>query len=341
MAKKSSNTDGNPWHDEATGEFTEADGGSSKKGKSAKGKGKVKGSTKFQKKPALKVKEGFSLADMFAKLQDINSGISVGPLNTAEEVEQNIEKFFSKQVIGHLDRLFGKSDSYNKWQFHPKSNQRVSLALFTCVLGKYRYPDNHAHLLKPADFDKLALDTQNYTKVYRGFSSEGEKRNNIMKGYLTADINNIDVYGNGCYGTNVYTTTDYEYALGYADYSSSKVLTCLVDRNARKVLTNDLSKEMHKIQDDGHSEYDSNGNYKGWVSNERPLMTSMKQKLEAHLINNGIDPERAKEMAEGFKENLQGDVSLMAILLGYDYQISEGGKRQRNILNLKKWYIRG
>lgn len=336
MAKKSSNTDGNPWHDEATGEFTEADGGSSKKGKSAKGKGKVKGSTKFQKKPALKVKEGFSLADMFAKLQDINSGINVGPLNTAEELEDNIEKFFSQQVINHLNRVWGSSKSYcaDKWQFNPPGNDHMNLAIFTCLLGKYRYPDNHAHLLKPADFDKLAADTENYTKVYRGFTSTGERRKEIMKTYLTADINNLTIYGaNTCYGTNVYTSTKYEYSLNnYANGDPARVLHCVVDRNARKILDENLMKEVRKIQDD----YDYNkGNYV-----EKPLMTSLKTKLESHLINNGINPERAHEMAEGFKENLQQDRSLMAVLLGYDYQISAGGQ-QRNILNLKKWYIRG
>ena len=335
MAKKSSNTDGNPWHDEATGEFTEADGGSSKKGKSAKGKGKVKGSTKFQKKPALKVKEGFSLADMFAKLQDINSGISVGPLNTAEEVEQNIEKFFSKQVIGHLDRLWGtnKSGWGEKWQFNPKAHPDVNLALFTCVLGKYRYPDNHAHLLSPTDFAKLEADTEHFRKVYRGFKSEGEQRKNIIKSYITADINNIDIYGNGCYGTNIYTSTSYNYSLGYADYKAEKVLHCLVDRDARKVRSEDLSKEMSKVQDD----YDWNTS----KYTKKPLAISMKNKLEAHFINNGIAPDRATEMADGFISNLQHDISLMAILLGYDYQISERHDSQRNILNLKKWYIRG
>jgi len=297
-------------------------------------KKKASASTAKKKAPfRKKVQVDLSKLDsMFAKLQDLNQAISVGPLSTAEELEQNIEKLFSKKVIGHIDRLYGKGNEYEKGIFHPESNPNMNLNLFTCVLGKYRYPDNHARFIPEDEFNKLAADKEHYTMVFRGFTSEGEKRRKILKGYGTIDIDNIDIYGNGVYGTNVYTSTTYEYSLRhYAGGNPNKVLHCLVDRNARKVFTGDLQRECNqKLK----SHYD----YNLHKEVETPLMTSIKTKFEQHLINNGIEQTRAHSMAKDFGKSLENDVSLFAVLLGYDYQVSESGN-QRNILNLNKWII--
>lgn len=294
-----------------------------------KGKKKVA----FKKKAAPTLKSGDALAQMFAKLQDISQGINVPLLNSPEEVEQNIEKFFSKQVIGHLDRLYGKAGGWcSADQFHPKSNPNVDLNLFTCVFGKYRYKDNHAHLISQEDYNKMAADTTHYRKVYRGFTSEGEKRANIIKSYITPDINNIDIYGNGVYGTNVYTSTDYSYSYNsYAGRQDSKVLYCLVDRTANKIETGKL-RTMRDRSFTRHYDYNTGKSIKP------PLRISLENKIENHLIANGIEAERAKNMAKDFGETLERDESLLAILLGYDYQVSSSGQ-QRNILNLDKWYI--
>ena len=284
------------------------------------------------KKRAPKVDES-KLDSMFAKLMDLNQSISVGPLEKAEDIEQNIDKLFNKRAIEHIDRLFGKANSYCPYIFHPKSNEWVDLNLFTCILGKYRYPDNHAHFIPNDQFEKMAADKEHYTLCYRGFSSEGEKRKSILKGYGTADIDNLDIYGNGVYGTNIYTSTSFDYSKrGYAGNDANKVLHCLVDRTARKVKTEDLRREFESKL---HSSY----NYSTGKTEEKPLMTSLIKKFESHLINNGIEAGRANKMADGFKRALENDISLFAILLGYDYQISSGGS-QRNILNLSKWYIK-
>lgn len=289
-------------------------------------KGKAK--SKFKRvKPSLKSEDALAL--MFAQLQDINQGINVPLLSSAQDIEQNIEKFFSKQVIGHISREWDNGKGY----IHPKSHPNVSINMFTCVFGKYRYKDNHAHLISFEEFNKMAADTTNYRKVYRGFSSTGERRANILKSYLTADLNNLDIYGNGVYGTNVYTSTDYNYSLAwYAGNDDSKVLYCLVDRNANKIEETKLKSIQQqffkgRIWDDNTYEYKDN-----------PLMVSIKKKVAAHLINNGIDQDKAQKMSNKFADTLQNDESLLAILLGYDYQVSSRGQ-QRNILNLDKWYI--
>ena len=265
---------------------------------------------KFAKKPkkvtpTIKVEGG--LEALLAQLQDLNQGISVGPLTTVEEIDQNIEKFWSKKVIEHVDRLFGNATGYcGDGQFHPKSNPNVNLNLFTCVFGKYRYPDNHAHLVTKEEYDRLSQDTSRWEKVYRGFTSIGPKRKNIMKGYLTADINNIDIYGNGVFGTNVYTSTDYGYS--YRDYASrddKRVLYCLVDKQARIIDAHTLSSLMrNKLSKDY--------NYVTQKYEEKPLAKSIRNKVYQHLMNNGMEDNRADDIANAFVAQLGSDMSLLA-----------------------------
>lgn len=335
MAIISDNTKGNRLHDEKTGEFLEKNAAGNAKSKNAKGKKTGKGKFVKKPKPVVKTISETSAFDFAAAIRDLNQPISVGPLNSVEEVSDNIDKLFSKQVINHIDKLYGLTEGERwtePWQFHPKANPKVNLNLFTCVLGKYRFPDNHAKMMNEVDFNRLAQDTEKYTRVYRGISSTGDKRAAIIKSYITADINNLDIYGNGCYGTNIYTTLDESYAYSYADYDRTKIIYGLVDKDARVVRSSSLSQNMSKIRD----------TWDGSIGKSRksPLMETMKQKLVNHLQSNGIETSRAQEIGDGFEEALKSDISLMAILLGYDYQISDNG-RQRNILNLKKWIIKG
>ena len=268
---------------------------------------------KKKSKPQPTEKAENSLAAMLARLQDLNSGIQVGPLNSVKEVEANIDKFFSKQVTSHLDRLVGKSTGCSSYQFHPASNPYVCLNIFTCVFGKYRYPDNHAHLISKEEYDKMALDRSRFELVYRGISSQGEKRQKILESYGTADINNLDIYGNGMFGTNVYTTTSLSYARSYGT-----PMYGLVDRNARTIDSDVLARMQYGIDN-----LDKN---------------KMISRISAKMQQYGLSPERADSIANYFMKSLRGDESLLAILLGYDYQTSDG--HQRNMLNLNKWYIR-
>ena len=284
--------------------------------KKATTKGKKKAT--FKKKAAPTLKSSDALAQMFAKLQDINQSINVPPLSTVKELEDNIEKFFSKQIINHIDSLDGKAQDCSAYQFHPKSNPRVCLNIYTCVFGKYRYPDNHAHYVDDATYQKMAADVNNYSKVYRGISSLGQKRKDILDSYVSNDINNLDIYGNGCYGTNVYTTLSPEYARSYGT-----PIYGLVDKNARSIFSNTLENMQSSLD-----------------------TTTIVQKVEAHLINQGLEQNRANQIARHFGQALKNDISLLAILLGYDYQYGDGAyasaknHHQRNILNLSKWYIR-
>ena len=257
-----------------------------------------------------------ALEDFMSELEDLNQMSSIPPLNSLQEVEDNIEQFFSKRVVDQLDRLVNRSANCQPFQFHPKANPWVNLNIYTCVFGKYRYQDNHATYISQSEYLKMARDTANFAKVYRGITSQGARRQSILDSYATMDIDNLDIYGNGMYGTNVYTTLSIQYARSYGT-----PIMGLVDKNARSIESDDL----HAIR----SGFD---------------FTNMEKRVVTHLQGMGLTPERSGEIAHYFVSAVKNDISLVAILLGYDYQYGDGSyngypNHQRNILNLKKWYI--
>lgn len=323
MATKSNNTQGNPWHDE-DGKFT------------SEGDGSVKNET--LESPGLKLKAGVSLDqlnknnlvlkgnlklkgdkkfdDIVSRLNDINQVSNIPKLSSASDIEQHIEEFFSKEVTQKIDSMYGNSQGCASYQFHPKANPRVSLNLFTCVLGKYRYKDNHAHMVNVEEQNQLRRNPNfNLTAIYRGITSTGEKRRNILKSYVTMDLNNLDIYGNGMYGTNVYTTVDYNYAYGYAG-SPDNVIKGYLNTKGAYSLTDG---QLYNI---GNSLSENN----------------IRDKVKNKLLQNGLPDDRATRISKSFAKSVTSDISLVAILLGVDFQVSE--QHQRNILNLSRWYIR-
>ncbi len=214
MATKSSNTQGNPYHDEATGEFTSKDGQSASAKNENDLSGEVKpvsGGIKLKAgvdlsnltAPKAKFKDASSLNSMIERLNDLNQVSNIPRLQSARDIENNIEQYFSKQVTDKLNEMYGKNSDCASYQFHPKSNPWISLNLFTCVLGKYRYKDNHAHLVTREEFDKIMsindfniLMNQNrswgsstngivheFQPIFRGITSRGQKRLDILNSY--------------------------------------------------------------------------------------------------------------------------------------------------------------
>ncbi len=321
----------------AGGQFVSADDASSQQAQAqttataAKKKAPVKKKAAAKKKatgqgPRVKKKDeeyealakafGSKFGVFMEKLNDFSQSSEVGFLSTPQEITGNIGKILSKNVVSHIDRLYGQSTNCSSYQFHPKSNPHVNLNIFTCVLGKYRFKSNHAHFVDAQEYDKMQYDPR-YEKVYRGITSTGEKRRNILNGYTTYDINNVDIYGNGIFGTNVYTTTRYTYASGYA-YGDSGIIYGLVAKDAKTCDSVSLNSEKSTFI--------------------RRYGDEMKSAVKKAFENGGVDSDRAQRIADSFVKSVQTDVSLYALIKGYDYQISDG--HQRNILNLNKWYIR-
>ena len=334
MATKSSNTQGNPYHDEE-GKFTSAND-SGEKFQKIESKIKLKDNVDLGgfKKPSLKMKGGMNLQDLVDRLNDLNQVAEIPHLRSARDIENNIEQFFSKQVSDKLNEMYGMTAGCASYQFHPKANSNVSLNLFTCVLGKYRYKDNHAHLVNKDEFDKILsindfnilmnkfsgygyssrvdlAQVNDFQPVFRGITSYGQKRQDILNSYGTMDLNNYDIYGNGMYGTNIYTTVNINYAKSYG----TPIQGILDGRNAFYMNERQIRSIQSNINDSG-----------------------MQDKIKNKLLQNGLSENRSTRIANSFVKSMHSDMSLVAILLGLDFQICDN--HQRNILNLNRWYIR-
>ena len=334
MATRSSNTKGNQYHDEE-GKFTSPNDTGDKIEK-IESKVKLKEGIDLNafKKPSIKMKQGTNLQGLIDRLNDLNQVANIPQLRSARDIESNIENYFSKQVSDKLNEMYGMSSNCASYQFHPKANQNVDLNLFTCVLGKYRYKDNHAHLLSQEDFDKLlspndfnilmnqfsgygyygsanAGTIKDLQPIFRGITSSGEKRQNILKSYGTMDLNNYDIYGNGMYGTNIYTTVNINYARSYGQ----PMYGILDTRGAYYMTENQIRTIQSNID-----------------------VTSLGQRVEQKLLRNGLTQDRANRIANSFIKAIKTDMSLVSVLLGLDFQVCD--RHQRNILNLNRWYIR-
>lgn len=315
MATKSSNLKGNPYHDENDGRFTSPNEGNAKEQNNNISNG-------IQLKPGvnlggLKLKEGKTIESLAERLKDLNQTSNVPKLTTARDIESHITEFFSKQVIGKIDELYGKSTDCASYQFHPKSNPHMTLEIFPNVLGKYRYKDNHAKIVSAEEFDKLK-QTWNGDKIFRGISSNGLKAQNIVNSYGIIDLNNFDYYcpnGGNVYGSNIYTTVSRSYALSYSGYKGTLIEGLLDSQNSWSMTYNQVKMIMSKI-------------------NQNQVLSDVSN----HLEKNGLDSQRAQRIANSFSKAIKSDPGIVAILMGLDYYIADN--HQRNLFNLSKWIIR-
>ena len=320
MAKKSSNTQGNPYHDESTGEFTSADGASGSRVEEAP-KIKIKSgvdlsSIKINK--GIKLKEGQSFQGLQERLADLNQSINVPKLTSARDIESHITEFFSKQVISKINELYASTSDCASYQFHPKSNPHMILEIFPNVLGKYRYKDNHAKVVSAQEFNQLAMSMLGSERIWRGITSSGEKARGIVGSYGRVDLNNFDYYcpnGGNCYGSNIYTTVDRSYAKGYTGYGGTLIEGILDSRNS------------------WHMDYNSVLRIQGNID-QNTIFNS----LSVHLEKSGLDQARAQRIAKSFSNAIKQDPGVVAILMGLDYYIAAG--HQRNLFNLSKWIIK-
>ena len=320
MATKSNNTQGNPYHDEE-GKFTTPGDTGTKSPELQQS-----GSLKLQLKPGvdltkirtgLKIKSGQTFEGLADRLKDLNKSSDVPKLTSARDIESHITEFFSKQVIGKIDALYGSSSDCASYQFHPKSNPCMTLEIFPNVLGKYRYKDNHAKMVSANDFYNLARTMSRREMIYRGISSRGEKARNILKSYARIDLNNFDYYcpnGGNCYGSNVYTTVQRSYAASYA-WGGTMIEGILDTKNAWSMSYDAVCRVQSSI-------------------NTSAIQTS----VATHLQQNGLSPDRAQRIAKAFSNAISQDPGLVAILMGLDYYVADG--HQRNLFNLSKWIIK-
>lgn len=325
MVTKSDNEIGNPYHDDE-GKFTSANETGEKSsqeqepvlGIKLKAGADLSKLSKKDEQPKIKIKEGSSLNDLFARLNDLNQCANVPKLFSATDIENHIEEYFSKQVCDKIVELYGNSPNCRSYQFRPKGNPNKVLEIFPNVLAKYRFKDNHAHYIDENEYIKLSNNSE-YLKIYRGFSSTGAKATNIIDGYVNPSLDSFDLLcpneGNA-HGSNIYTSYSPSVARNYAGGYGTIIYGVLNQHNAYVLPESTLKIVQRKLN-----------------------INSIENKVEQKLLSSGVDDAKSKRISHSFALALSRDVGLVAILLGADYFEAADGQMQKNILNASRWYI--
>ena len=326
MATKSSNTKGNPYHDENTGEFTSSESSSGKKeelnspafqqptGEETKKSFKLKTDVSLDDakkslienntKKTFKLKGNASLDDARQQLARHNQIASIPFLSSANDVEQHLEEFFPKEIVENIDSYFGKySVPYKFFNLRTDPNQRCGCNIFAAFIGKKRWKDNCIKIIDSNEYFKLSSN-RNFQLLYRGLNTRTDDEfNTIADSYSSKE--NLTIYGSvggTCYGIAVYASSSQYEARGYAGGNSRHVMNLVLNKNAKTMSYRNIC----RIRDD--LQYRKN---------------SIIPKVEKIFLDNGIEPSRAKQMAASFGISL-GDEGFVAMLCGVEWYTDSG-----------------
>lgn len=301
MATKSTNTQGNPYHDEATGEFTSADGSSSKGGESQQDIKTDLSQPNTNPAPTVKsfkFKFKGNVAEIRKDLQQSKQVSSIPFLRSARDIEEHLEEFLPAEVVRNIDSKFGKFKcTYKYYNLRTDPEQRCGVNIFVACIGKKRWANNFLRLIDYNEYQKLSRNP-NFQILWRGLKGDDAQFETIANSYSSKE--NEMIYGSvggTCYGIAVYTSNDRSDAVGYADYNQRHIMDLVLNKNARTMDYNTIC----RIRDD----FNDN-------------KSSIVQRVEKIFINNGIEPSRAKTMATSFGYTMN-DEGFVAMLCGVEW----------------------
>lgn len=295
MATKSNNTQGNPYHDEATGEFTSADGQSSGKVASEQTNATV------EQKPAVKsfkFKLKTSVDSLRAGLDKNHAVSSIPLLSSARDIEEHLEEFFPADVVKNIDSKFGKFNiPYKYFNLRTDPQQRCGVNIFAACIGKKRWSNNFLKLIDYNEYSKL-LRNPSCTALYRGLQGNDTAFETIANSYSSKE--NEMIYGSvggTCYGIAVYASNYRSEAVSYAGGNARHVMDLILNKGARTMDYNTIC----RIRND-------------FSKNKSSIL----QRVEKIFLDNGIEPTRAKTMATSFGYTMD-DEGFIAMLCGIEW----------------------
>ena len=292
MATKSTNTQGNPYHDEATGEFTSADGASSKEAA-------IQPNGQTAQKPKLRFKLNANVQDIRDNLSRSKQVSSIPMLWSARDIDDRIEEFLPESVVKSVDSYFGKfSTPYKYFNLRTDPDQHCGVNIFAACIGKKRWANNYMKLIDQAEYDRLTANGR-FRKLWRGLTGKSHEHCVLIADSYSS-VENEMIYGSTggtCYGIAVYASSYYNTAKGYANSRPENVMTLALDTGGRTM----PYRSICKIRDDLASRKDS-----------------IVQRVEKVFLNNGIEPSRAANMARSFGITL-GDEGFVAMLCGVEW----------------------
>lgn len=309
MATKSDNKKGNPYHDEATGEFTSADdsgsgSGSKNEPNSTPPELEQTTSTPPNSSPiptptkTLKLKFKGNVESARENLRQSKQVSSIPFLQSAKDIEEHLEDYFTKEVIDNIDSKFGKFIyDYKFYNLRTDPDQRCGVNIFAACIGKKRWANNYLKIIDKSEYDKLLINP-NYQPLYRGLRGDDTMFETIANSYSSKE--NEMIYGSvggTCYGIAVYASTRRGEAISYAGNNEKHVMHLVLDKNARTMNYNKLLNIRNELN-----------------RNKGAIV----QKVENLFLNHGIEPSRAKTMANSFGITMN-DEGFVAMLCGVEW----------------------
>lgn len=308
MATKSGNTKGNPYHDEASGEFTSADdsGLKAKQENSKIGESQQEmkadlsqpNTDPSQKVKLFKLKLKGNVEDIRKKLLQSKQVSSIPLLRSARDIEEHLEEFFTDEVVKNIDSKFGKSSvPYKFYNSRTDPEERCGVNIFAACIGKKRWPNNYLNLIDYNEYQKLA-NNPSYEKLWRGLRGDDTQFETIANSYSSKE--NEMIYGSvggTAYGIAVYASSNWSEAHAYAAYNSRHIMDLILNKNAKTMNYNALC----RIRDD--------------LINNRD---SIVQKVEQIFLKHGVEPAKANTMAKSFGITIN-DEGFIAMLCGVEW----------------------
>ena len=307
MSIKSSNTKGNPYHDEATGEFTSADSSNSKTESNINGPtptitpNNLSPNNSPNNPPTLKFKFKLkaNVDEIRENLKESNQVSSIPFLTSARDIEEHLEEFFTPSIIKNIDSKFGKFKiEYKYFNLRTDPEQRCGVNIFAACIGKKRWNNNYLKLIDTNEYLKL-LGTRGFTSLHRGIKSgDDETFKTIADSYSSKE--NEMIYGSvggTCYGIAVYASNIENEAVAYANYNKKHVMNLVLDKKGKTMSYGKIC----QIRDD-------------FYRNKRSIV----QKVEDIFVKNGIESSRAKKMATSFGYTMD-DEGFIAMLCGVEW----------------------
>lgn len=319
MATKSTNTQGNPYHDESTGEFTSADGVGTKESDIDAKNNLSQQNTPSPSVKSFKFKFKGNIDEIKNDLHKSHQVASIPFLMSSRDIEEHLEEFFPPEIVKSIDSQFGMfSVPYKYFNLRTDPKQRCGVNIFHACIGKKRWKNNYIRLIDKSQYDSLS-GQYGFLKVYRGLTSDTfEDCKTIADSYSSKE--NEMIYGSSggtCYGIAFYSSTYREEAVNYAYGAKNQVMDLVLDKNNSKTMSyNSICRIRNNL-----------------AANKDSIVA----RVEKIFLDNGIESSKAKQMARSFGITMN-DEGFVAMLCGVEwYNNGDTYNMIENIGRLYRW----
>ena len=365
MATKSTNTQGNPYHDEDTGEFTSPENSGTKKiSLSLKPQFQKPSTTEGTSK--LHLKSDMDLSELKARIEAKKAVYDMPFFNSAVDIENNIDRMFIEPLVKELDANYKYNNTSRPFDYSPfkfnngQSGLRVNM--FVQILSQYRYPQKYCEIIDKAEFDSIKAriasegsgkftqygDYRSNATSHEGYNLDALAKNpdlgcGFVLGYRGISFGGYDWRNELNQALNSYIgyhTTGPVYG-GQGCYGTVNYVA--MSQNYARSYDGSYGHVMKHIINVGKA----NIMYQPQVERmQRDLLArrdSIRTKLENHFAKY-LPQDRAQKLAQGVIGSIQYDFGMTCVLMGGDVVIAGiGNGNQIDILNwgiariLKDW----